>query len=165
MNASPRDWRTAACTLDYQIPCLVNNTLIPPSPMPLPFFLPSFPLPSSPLPSPPLPLSLTPQVDFHDTSSSLCRVPALSDRHRCTLASLGPRGYALASPSRHLTQYGTAPAQQRMPSALLYRPFAAWAHSSDVRRGREEGDSGSREGGRGGGGIPVVRSVASLLNS
>ncbi|GJP74483.1 hypothetical protein CLOP_g5056 [Closterium sp. NIES-67] len=60
------------------------------------------------------------EVDFHDTSAAVTRVPALTDYYGCTMGVLGKRGYALASPAR-----------SKQPSTVLFRPFTSWAPSSD----------------------------------
>ncbi|CAI5502464.1 unnamed protein product [Closterium sp. Naga37s-1] len=60
------------------------------------------------------------EVDFHDTSAAVTRVPALTDYYGCTMGVLGERGYALASPAR-----------AKQPSTILFRPFTSWAPSSD----------------------------------
>eukprot|EP00899_Mesostigma_viride_P003283 jgi/Mesvir1/12956/Mv05969-RA.1 len=60
-------------------------------------------------------------VDFHDTSVSRGRFPALTDYYGFRVAALSESGVAFASPRRG----------DKEPATLMYRPIDSWASNSD----------------------------------
>jgi len=88
-----------------------------------------------------LPRAQALEVAFHDAASAgRARCPVLTDYYGVTLAALGARGVAYASPPSSSSGGGGGGAdgqqddqggQQRQPAMLLFRPFGAWAAGSD----------------------------------